>query len=305
MPGIISRADFPSFLWPGINSTWGATFKEFPPEAKPLFGFNSTNRAYEEDVGMTPLGLAPVIEENGAIQYDSMVQGFTKRYTIVDYGLGFKVSYNMFKDSQYQVTNQMLRRPKALAFSMRQTDETVGTNIFNRAFNSSYTGADGQSLCATSHPNQGSAGGTQSNRVAADLSEAALEDAIKAIGDFKDDRGNNIQANVKAIVTSHYLQFEVSRILKSSQTPDSANNAVNVIKLEGWIPKAHILHKLTDTDVWFLLTDVPEGLKYFENEPVNFDMDNDFDTRAAKYAAFARYCYGWTDWHGIYGSVPA
>jgi hypothetical protein len=308
--GVITSSSFAKALWPGVNAWYGKAYKDYPEEWSKLFSQYKSSKAFEEDVGLSSFGLAVVKTEGSPVTFDTERQGFTTRYSHVVYGLGFIVTREIYEDDQYDVVGQ--KKAKALARSMRQTKEIVGANIFNRAFNTSYLGGDGSTLVASaggggsaSHPNI--AGGTYTNGVAtaADISEAALEQAVIDIAGFRDDRGLLIAAQGMKLVTSPSNQFEVTRILKTEGQVYSADNTLNAIKTMGVIPEIVINHYLTDTDAWFIITNVDDGLKYFERRGDSFDMDNDWDTENAKFKATARYAFGWTDPRCIYGSPGA
>ena len=304
---VINTSSFAKALWPGVNKWWGDAYNQYPVEWDKLFEKNTSRKAFEEEVGTSHFGLAVAKTEGSPVTYDAARQGFTSRYQHVVYALGFIITREAFDDDQYDVVGKL--KAQSLAFSMRQTKEIVGANIFNRAFSTSYLGADGSSLIASaggggsaSHPNV--AGGTYTNGVAAavDLSEAALEQACIDIADFKNDRGLKIAVRPKKLVIPKELMFEAHRILKTDGQVYSADNTLNAIKTMGMIPEVVVNHYLTDTDAWFILTDVPNGLKYFERNGDEFTMDEDWDTENAKYKARARYSFGWTDPRGIYGS---
>ncbi len=301
--GVITTSSFAKALWPGVNAWYGKAYNDYPEEWSKLFEKNTSRKAYEEDVGLTGFGLATVKTEGSPISYDSERQGFTTRYNHVVYALGFIVTREAFEDDQYDVVGA--KKAKALARSMRQTKEIIGANIYNRAFNSSYTGGDGKELCATDHVNV--TGGTWSNELAtaADLSEAALEQASIDIAGFTDDRGLIIAAKPRKLILPRQLKFEAHRILKSDGRVGTDLNDPNALADLGIVGEVVINHYLTDADAWFLLTDVPEGLKYFERRGDAFEMDNDFDTENAKFKATARYSFGWTDPRGIFGSPGA
>jgi hypothetical protein len=301
--GVITTSSFAKALWPGVNAWYGKAYNDYATEWDQLFEKNTSKRAYEEDVGLSGFGLARVKSEGNSIEYDTERQGWTTRYNHVVYALGFVVTREMFEDDQYDVVGQ--RKAKGLARSMRQTKEIVGANVLNRAFTSTYTGGDSKELCATDHPNV--SGGTYANELAtaADLSEAALEQAAIDIYAFTDDRGLLIAAKPKKLVIASANQFEASRILDSDGRYQTADNDANVLKNKGIIPVTVVNHYLTDADAWFILTDVNDGLKYFERRGDAFEMDNDFDTENAKFKATARYSFGWTDPRGIYGSPGA
>ena len=214
------------------------------------------------------------------------------------YALGFIITREIYEDDQYDVVGK--KKANALARSMRQTKEIVGANVYNRAFSSSYTGGDGIMLINSAHLNV--AGGTYSNVIAADLSEAALEQATIDIEGFTDDRGLIIAAKPKSLIIPRQLRFEAHRILKSDGRTGTDLNDPNALKEQGLFGNVVVNHFLTDVDAWFIRTDVPDGMKYFERSGDQFEMDNDFDTENAKFKATARYSFGWSDPRGLYGS---
>jgi hypothetical protein len=300
---VITSGSFAKALWPGVNAWYGKEYDEYPVEWDKLFDKFTSSRAFEEDVGISSFGLAVVKPEGSAISYDSERQGFITRYQHVVYALGFIITREMMEDDQYDIVGQ--RKAQGLAFSMRQTKEIVGANVYNRAFNSSYTFGDGKELISNAHPLI--AGGTASNIIstAADISEAALEQAAIDIAGFTNDRGLLIAARPKSLIVPRQSIYEVKRILFSEGRVDTANNDLNALKTMGVIPEVVTNHYLTDTDAWFIRTDVKNGMKYFERRADSFDMDNDWDTENAKFKATARYSFGNTDWRGIYGSAGA
>jgi len=192
MSGVITSSSFSKLLWPGLNAIYGKAYNDYPVEWDKLFEKNTSDKAYEEDVGLSPLGLAQVKSEGASITYDTERQGFTSRYNHVVYGLGFIITREIYEDDQYAKVGA--QKAKALARSLRQTKEIVAANIYNRAFTAGYVGGDGIVLCSTAHLNV--AGGTYSNKIAtdADLSEAALEQAVIDIAGYRDDRGLLIAA---------------------------------------------------------------------------------------------------------------
>ena len=300
---VINSSSFAKALWPGVNAWYGKAYGEYSTEYNKLFETFKSTKAFEEDVGVSSFGLAVVKPEGAAIQMDSERQAFITRYSHVVYALGFIITREIMEDDQYDVVGQ--RKAQGLAYSMRQTKEVVAANVYNRAFNSSYTGGDGKELLATDHPNF--AGGTWANELttAADLSEAALEQACIDIAGFTNDRGLLIAAKPKTLIIPRQLMFEAKRILGSDGQVYSADNTLNAIKTMGMIPEVVVNHYLTDTDAWFIKTDVPHGMKHFERRADSFDMDNDFDTENAKFKATARYSFGWTDPRGLFGSPGA
>jgi len=297
--GVITSGSFAKALWPGVNAWYGKSYNDYATEWDKLFDKNTSSKAYEEDVGLSSLGLAAVKAEGAPITYDSERQGFTTRYNHVVYALGFIITREAFEDDQYDVVGK--KKANALARSMRQTKEIVAANVYNRATTSGYTGGDGIVLLSASHVNV--AGGTYSNIQSADLSEAALEQAFIDIEGFTDDRGLIIAAKPKSLIIPRQLRFEANRILKSDGRVGTDNNDTNALKDSGLFTNIVVNHYLTDADAWFIRTDVPDGMKYFERRGDAFEMDNDFDTENAKFKATGRYSFGWSDPRGCYGSM--
>ena len=296
---IITTGSFAKALWPGVNAWYGKSYSEYPVEHDKLFDKYSSRKAWEEDVGTTSFGLAFLKGEGASVQFDTEQQGFVSRYTHAEYALGFIITKNMVEDDLYDVVGE--RKAKSLAYSMRQTKETVAANVYNRAFNANYLGGDGLEMCSLLHINV--AGGTWANELAtaADISEAALEQALIDISGFTNDRGLKIAVRAKNIIVPKELDFEINKILKTEYEVGTANNTVNIVR--GRFPGGvTVNHYLTDTDAWFIRTDAPHGLKHFERRADSFGMDNDFDTDNAKFKATARYSFGWTDPRAIFAS---
>lgn len=290
--GVLAKA-----LQVGVNKFWGMGYGEHPLELTDIFETFDSEKYYEEDVQIVGTGLVPQKAQGAPIAYDMVKQGFTKRYTQVTYAMGIIFTWEMLKYKQYDLG---LKQARYLGYSSRQTQETIAANVLNRAFNSSYTGGDGKELCATDHPLQG--GGTLRNELAtpADLSHAAVEQALIDIGRFVDDRGLKIKVKAKSLIHPIDLQFEAERIFGSSLESGTANNDINVLK--GKLkPVAN--HFLTDPDAWFIKTDVQDGLKRFVTEKVKAPVsENDFDTYNLKYKTMFAEAYGWTDFRDLFGS---
>lgn len=304
MAGIINTGSFAKALWPGVNKWYGKAYDEYPVEWDKLFDKFTSRKNYEQDVGISSFGLAKIKPEGAPIEYDQENQAFTTTYQHVVYALGFIITREIMDDDLYDVVGQ--RKAQGLAFSMRQTKEVIGANVYNRAFNSSYVGGDGVSMVNSAHPNF--AGGTWSNTLAtaADLSEASLEQACIDISLFTNDRGLRIAVVPDMLIVPPQLDFEAARILKSQGRVGTDNNDINALKEMGKFRKGYIVnHYLTDNDAWFIRTDVKDSLKYFERVADEFNMDNEFDTENAKYKAYSRYSFGWTDPRGIYASPGA
>lgn len=301
--GTITTGSHPKDLWPGIHAHFGNAYAEVPLQYTDLFDVSSSEMAFEEDVEQTGFGLAPVKPEGQSVVFDSDTQGIVQRFTHITYALGFVVSREAIADNKYEQV--ATRRTKALAFSMRQTKETVGANTYNRAFSASYLFGDGQPLISTTHP---SLSGDQSNRmtVDADLSELAIESLAIQIMDAKNSRGLRIGITPRSLHVPRALWFEANRILMSVLQNDSANNATNVLKQVNVFPGGiKINHYFTDPDAWFVRTNAPSGMTLFQREALAFSQDNDFNTENQKAKAMERYSVGNTDFRGVYGSRGA
>ncbi len=298
----INTGSFGRALWPGVNAWYGKAYNEFDTEYTDIYDEYSSKKFREEDIGISSFGLAIQTGEGQAVSYDTEVQAFTDVYQHAKFTLGFIITKEMYEDDQYDIVGE--RKAKGLAYAMRQTKETVGANVLNRAFNTSYTYGDGKELVNGARPNQ--AGGTWSNKVAiaADISELALEQACIDIGKYTDDRGKKINVKPVKIVVPVDLDFEVAKLLQTEKEVGTGNNTKNIAR--GRFPGGYVVnHYLTDTDAWFILTDVPNGMKYFNRRDTAFTMDDDFDTDNAKYKATARYSFGCSDKRAIYGSAGA
>ena len=299
----ISTGSFAKALLPGIHKWVGLEYKNYMPEYSEIFEQNKSSKAFEEEVGVTGFGYAVVKTEGNDISYDDMEQGFVQRYTHAVVALGFVITREMYEDNQYSEIG--LRKTKGLTFSMKQTKEVTHANILNRAFNSSYTYADGKEMCATDHPNK--SGGTWRNELstAADLSEASLEQACIDIGEFTNDRGMLIKVLPKMLVIPPELEFDAARLLKSVQQPGTANNDINALKALARVPGMAVNHYLTDADAWFIKTDCPDGLKTFNRRELAVGTENDFSTENAMFKCSERFSCGGTDMRGIFGSPGA
>jgi hypothetical protein len=299
----VTTGQIARLLWPGLNARWGTAYTEHPVEYTDLVDTFTSDKNYEEDQEMTGFGLAPIKTQGASVVYDTAGQGYTTRYTHIAYALGFIITHEALMDNLYEKIG--MQRTGSLAFSMRQTKENVVANMYNRATNTNYLGGDGKPLLATDHP---SLSGNQSNLLAtaADLSEAALEDLAVQIMQATNSRGMKIALMPRSLIVSPALAFEATRILKSAQQNDTANNAINALKSMGLFPEGvKVNHYLTDPDAFYIRTNAPEGLKLFQREAVSFAQDGDFDTSNLKYKAYERYSTGWSDWRALFGSPGA
>lgn len=296
----INTGSHPKALWPGVKEFFGKTYKEKPLVAEMVFDTYTSDKAYEEYVEETGFGLAPAKPEGSGTSYDTDAQGYVSRITNVVYSLGAKVTKEAISDNQYEAV--AMKKSKKLARSMRQTKENVFANILNRGFTAAYAGGDGKELMATDHP---TLDGTQSNElaVAADLSEASIEAMLTQIRGMKDSRGLRIQAKGIKLIIPAALEFEATRILSSVNQSGTANNDINAMRSMGMLPGGIVVWDyLTDSDAWFIKTDVDTGLIRQQRWALAMTQDNDFDTSNACMKAEERYAGGWGDWRGIMGS---
>lgn len=301
MAGVITTGNHPKALWPGVKAWWGRAYDEHAVEYTDLFTTDTSRQAYEEDVGLTGFGLGKIKPQGSAISYDSESQGYVTRYTHVTYALGYIVTMEELMDNLYPVVSK--RRSRANAFSMRQTKENVAANVYNRAFNTSYTGGDGQVLICSTHPTKA---GNQSNLIttAADLSQASIEDLCIQIMGAVNERNLKINLMPRSLHIHRNDYFLAHKIYDSPQEAFTGDNTVNVIK--GMFPNGIKLnHYFSDTDAWFIRTNCPDGMKHYQRMAIEFDQDNDFDTKNAKAASIERYVFGWTDWRDVWGSPGA
>lgn len=295
----ITTGGFSELLYPGLKAIWGMAYSDYPEQYTKFFEVKSSGQAYEKTLGMTGFGLASAKAEGAGVGYDLAYQGYTQTLTHSTYGIGFIVTSEMYEDDQYGKINAL---PRALARSVRHTVEIAGANVLNRAFTATYTGADSKELCATDHPLVG--GGTEQNELstAADLSMTSLEQALIDIGDLTDDRGLLIAAKPKMLIVPPELDWTAKQLLGSEKDPESNYNAINPAK--GMIPYS-VNNFLTDSDAWFILTDVPNGPVFYWRRRPAFTKDNDFDSDNAKYKSTFRFSCGWDDFRGVFGSPGA
>jgi len=302
----ISTGAFAKLMRPGLDKIWWDAYQKYPAEYKKCFTETKSNLGYEEDVMTMGFGQAVVKPEGSSINYDEARQLWVSKLTHQVWAKGFVITKEMISDNQYKT--EAPRRASDLAFAMQQAKETNGANIFNRAFNSSYTGGDGKELCANDHPLGG--GGTFSNipSSSADLSETALEQAIIDIGGWTDENGHQISVMADHLLVHRSDAFNAERILKSALQNDSANNAINALKSSSAIPGGYsVNHYLTDSDAWFVVTNIPSGrgLQLKQSWTPAFENDGDFDTDNARFKGTERYIFGWFNPRCVYGSAGA
>ena len=297
----ISRAQLLKELLPGLNALFGLEYARYGEEHKEIYETESSERSFEEETKLAGFGAAPVKNEGQAIAYDNAQEAFTARYNHETIALGFSITEEAVEDNLYDSLSA--RYTKALARAMAYTKQVKAAAVINNGFSGSYVGGDGVSLFSTAHPLVG--GGTNSNRptTGADLNETSLEAAVIQIAAWVDEKGLLIAAKPRKLIVPPALMFVATRLLDTSLRVGTADNDINAIKNNGSIPEGYCVnHYLTDTNGWYLTTDVPNGLKHFERTALTNSMDGDFDTGNVRYKARERYSFGWSDPLGMFGS---
>lgn len=304
----INRASISKELLPGLNAVFGLEYGEVDNEHAPLFATENSDRAFEEEVLFTGFGSAPVKGEGAAVTYDDAQESYTARYTHETVALGFAITEEAMEDNLYDTFAKL--RAKALARAMANTKQVKAADVFNNGFSTSYVGGDGAALFSATHPTIGA--GDQSNLLsAADLSEASLETALISISKIKDDRGILVGAQAESLHIPSDLVFTADQILNSTLSTTIVNNATNVndinsIRNQGLLPKGYFVNRrFTDTNAFFIKTDVPNGTKMFVRSPLQTKMEPDFDTGNLRFKARERYAFGWSDWRGFFGNAGA
>jgi phage major head subunit gpT-like protein len=300
----ISRAQLLKELLPGLNALFGLEYAKYGEEHKEIYETESSERSFEEETKLSGFGQAPVKNEGSAIAYDNAQEAWTARYTHETIAMGFSITEEAVEDNLYDSLSS--RYTKALARGMAYTKQVKAAFVLNNAFAGGPTYGDGQVLCSTQHPLV--SGGVNSNRPStpADLNETSLENAVIQIAAWTDERSLLIAAKPKKLVIPPALQFVATRLLETELRVGTNDNDVNALKNNGSIPEGYTVnHYLTDTNAWFLLTDVPNGLKHFVRTPMATGMDGDFDTGNVRYKARERYSFGVSDPLGIFGSPGA
>ena len=297
----ISRAQLLKELLPGLNALFGLEYARYGEEHKEIFETETSERSFEEETKLSGFSAAPVKNEGSAIAYDNGQEVFTARYTHETIALGFSLTEEAIEDNLYDSLSA--RYTKALARAMSYTKQTKAAAVLNNGFNTSYAGGDGQPLFSASHPLV--SGGTNANTPSTqvDLNETSLEAAVIQIAGWTDERGLLIAAKPRKLVVPPNLMFVATRLLETELRVGTSDNDINAIKNNGSIPDGYTVnHFLTDTNGWFLTTDVPNGLKHFVRTPLSTGMDGDFDTGNVRYKSRERYSFGWSDPLGMWGS---
>ena len=300
----ISRAQLLKELLPGLNALFGLEYARYGQEHKEIYETESSERSFEEETKLSGFSAAPVKNEGSAIAYDNAQEAWTARYTHETIALGFSITEEAIEDNLYDSLSA--RYTKSLARAMAYTKEVKGAAVLNNGWASTVTYGDGQHLFSTAHPLV--SGGTNSNTTSTgvDLNETSLENAVIQIAAWTDERSLLIAAKPRKLIVPPNLQFVATRLLETELRVATNNNDINAIKNNGSIPEGYTInHFLTDTNAWFLTTDVPNGLKHFVRTPLQNSMDGDFDTGNVRYKARERYSFGVSDPLGIYGSQGA
>ena len=297
----ISRANELKQLLPGLNALFGEEYANYENEHEEIYVSENSERSFEEELKLSGFGAAPVKDEGSTISYDTAQESFVARYTHETIAMGYSITEEAMEDNLYVSLSG--RYTKALARAMSYTKQVKGAYPLNNGFSTTFSSGDGVALFSTAHPLV--SGGTNSNRpsAGADLNETSLEDAIIQIGKWTDERGLKIAARARKLIVPTDLQFVATRLLQSDYKVGSADNDVNAIKTNGVIPEGYsVNHYLTDTNAFFITTDVPDGMKHFVRSPMTTAMDGDFETGNVRYKARERYSFGVSDPLGIYGS---
>jgi hypothetical protein len=297
----ISRAQLLKELLPGLNALFGLEYARYGEEHKEIYEVETSERSFEEETKLSGFSAAPVKNEGQAIAYDNAQEAWTARYNHETIAMGFSITEEAVEDNLYDSLSS--RYTKALARGMAYTKQVKAAAILNNGFSAQYTYGDGVSLFSTAHPLVN--GDRNSNRptTGADLNETSLENAVIQIAAWTDERGLLIAAKPKKLVIPPALMFVATRLLETSLRVGTTDNDINAIKNNGSIPDGYTVnHFLTDTNAWFLTTDVPNGLKHFVRTPLSNSMDGDFDTGNVRYKARERYSFGVSDPLGVYGS---
>jgi hypothetical protein len=300
----ISRAQLLKELLPGLNALFGLEYARYGEEHKEIYETETSERSFEEETKLSGFSAAPVKNEGSAIRYDNGQEAWTARYNHETIALGFSLTEEAIEDNLYDSLSA--RYTKGLARAMSYTKQVKAAAVLNNGFSASYPGGDGVALFSTAHPLV--SGGTNSNTPAtqADLNETSLENAVIQIAAWTDERDLLIAAKPRKLIVPSALQFVATRLLETSLRVGTNDNDINALKNNGSIPEGYTInHFLTDTNGWYLTTDVPNGMKHFVRTPLSNSMDGDFDTGNVRYKSRERYSFGWSDPLGMFGSQGA
>lgn len=304
---VIVNGSFARRLWPGLDHMYGDEYARRLNEYEAVFETRKSNKLYELALTYSSMQLAPVKGEGEATAYDSFKQLFTAKYTNVVYSKGFVISHELQEDDQYPEGIMSLGASE-LNLRMKQTKEIIGQNILNNAFSTAAQnlGPDGRALIAANHRLGNGSSTSNKPSVDADFSEAAIEQACIDIRGFVDESGIIIGLEPQLVVIHRNDEFNAARLFLNSDRPGTADRDINAVVKTGKIPGgAKVFSYLTDSDAWYVKTSCPKSLIHYTREGYKSMMEDDFDTSNSKYKVEERYCFGWSNYRGIYGSQGA
>ena len=297
----ISRSQLLKELLPGLNALFGMEYKTYGEEHKEIYEVETSERSFEEETKLSGFSAAPVKNEGSAIAYDNAQEAWTARYSHETIALGFSITEEAVEDNLYDSLSK--RYTKSLARAMAYTKQVKAASTLNNAFSAAYVGGDNSTLCATNHALVNGSTNSNTFTTQADLNETSLEAAVIQIAAWTDERGLLIAAKPRKMIVPPSLQFVATRLLETNLRVGTTDNDINALKNNGSIPEGYAInHFLTDVNGWFLMTDVPNGLKHFERTALSNSMDGDFDTGNVRYKSRERYSFGWSDPLGTWGS---
>ena len=301
----ISRAQLLKELLPGLNALFGLEYKKYENEHEAIYETETSERSFEEELKLSGFGTAPVKSEGSAIRYDNAQEAWTARYNHETIAMGFSITEEAMEDNLYDSLSS--RYTKALARSMAYTKQVKAAFPLNNGFSGgSFVTGDGVTLFNTAHPLVSGGSNSNTQSTPADLNETSLEAAVIQIAGFKDERGLLIAARPRTLIVPPSLMFVSTRLLETELRTGTADNDINAIKVNGTIPEGYsVNHYLTDVDSYYLITDVPNGMKHFVRTPMSTSMEGDWDTGNVRYKSRERYSFGASDPLGIWGSPGA
>jgi len=299
----ISRSQLLKELLPGLNALFGLEYEKYEDEHSEIYETENSERSFEEEVKLSGFGAAPVKPEGSAIAFDSAQESFTARYNHETVAMGFSITEEAMEDNLYDSLSA--RYTKALARAMAYTKQVKAASLLNNGF-TTFTAGDGVTLFNASHPTVSGAANRNKLSTDSDLNETSLEQAIIDIAAFTDERGLLIAARPRKLIVPPALMFVATRLLETELRTGTADNDLNAIRTNGSIPEGfRVNHYLTDSDAFFITTDVPNGMKHFVRTPMQTSMDGDFDTGNVRYKARERYSFGVSDPLGVFGTPGA
>jgi hypothetical protein len=296
----ISRSQLVKELEPGLNALFGLEYKRYENQHAEIYATETSDRAFEEEVMLSGFANAQVKPEGSGVVFDNAQETYTARYTMETVALAFAITEEAVEDNLYDRLSS--RYTKALARSMANTKQVKAVNTLVNGFGGGFTSGDGVNLFSTAHP---TIAGTTSNTLAtaADLNETSLEQSLIDIAAFTDERGLKIAAKATKMIVPSALQFQAERLMKSEGRTQTADNDINAVRSMGMVPQGYRVNNfLTDPNAFFLITDVPNGMKHFVRTPIKTAMEGDFDTGNLRFKARERYQFGVSDFRGIFGS---